>query len=405
MRKGYKNTSIGEIPIDWKITKLGDYLDYIQPTKYTTNDINETGSIPVLTANKAFVLGYTDESENIFTDIPVIIFDDFTTDSKFVDFNFKVRSSALKILVQKRKDIDINYLYESLKSINYQSVEHKRYWISEYQYLKIPLPPLPEQQKIAEILSTVDAKIDLITQRISQTQDLKKGLMQRLLTKGIGHTEFKDSPLGEIPKSWEVKMFSEIIKHSNQGVNTTTEGVIYSEKGFKVIRSNNISENIIDFNDVKFVDNKTYLRVKDTCKPKKGDVLYCNIGSALGSASIYKSDEEVIINWNVFRIQPNNELVNNEYLTQILNYMKAEMRKMSTQSTMPFISGKALAKVKFTIPSIEEQTQIASILSTVDSKLAVLQNKKTHYQDLKKGLMQQLLTGKVRVTGLIKEVV
>ena len=398
MREGLKMTPIGLLPNDWETGMLGEYLDYIQPTNYITKEFYEEGNTPVLTANKAFILGYTDETVNVFTDVPVIIFDDFTTDSKFVDFPFKVRSSALKILVYKNKDFDINYIYESLKSINYQSTEHKRYWISEYQYLRIPIPPLPEQQKIANILSTVDAKIEIISQQITETQELKKGLMQRLLTKGIGHTEFKDSPLGEIPKSWEIMTGEEISKLITKGASPKWQGFDYQEDGLLFVTSENVRNGLLDISNPKFLPLKFNEKVKKS-KLKNGDILINIVGASIGrSCRYYSKYEYANINQAICLLRIK-EFISAEFILQYLQGNDTINRLLDAQngSARQNLSLTDIRKFKFVIPQIKEQNNISEILSCIDEKLNLLSEKKTTYQELKQGLMQQLLTGKVRV--------
>jgi len=180
----------GEIRFDgfngeWEFTKLGELLEYEQPTKYLVSNTNydDNYNIPVLTAGKTFILGYTNEEDGIFyNDLPVIIFDDFTTATKYVDFPFKAKSSAMKILKAKNDTINIRLIYEMIQQISYIANDHKRYWISEYQELEIKLPPLKEQQKIAEVLTLADQKIELLKTELTELQEQKKALMQKLLT-------------------------------------------------------------------------------------------------------------------------------------------------------------------------------------------------------------------------------
>lgn len=191
LKKGLKQKlSSGEIRLKrfndkWKFIKFGELLDYIQPTKYlvANKDYDKSYNTPVLTAGKTFILGYTKEEHGIFeNDLPVIIFDDFTTATKFVDFPFKAKSSAMKILKAKNKDVNIKLVFEMMQMINYISDDHKRYWISEYQELEIKLPSLQEQQKIVEILSTSDKEIGLLKNEREELKEQKKGLIQNLLT-------------------------------------------------------------------------------------------------------------------------------------------------------------------------------------------------------------------------------
>ena len=128
-------------------------LDYEQPTKYIVKSTNykDEYKTPVLTAGQTFILGYTDEKEGIFPEkrLPVIIFDDFTTATKFVDFPFKVKSSAMKILsVSDKNKADIKFVFLAMQDIKLDASRHKRYWIAEYSKIKIPLPPLEVQKQL-----------------------------------------------------------------------------------------------------------------------------------------------------------------------------------------------------------------------------------------------------------------
>ena len=168
---------------DWEEKKLGELLDYEQPTKYIvkSTEYDNSYKIPVLTAGKTFVLGYTDESENIYFKTPVIIFDDFTMANKFVDFPFKVKSSAMKILKPINENVNMVFVYNIMQTINYpKGDEHKRFWISEYSKIKIGYPSFEEQKKIANFLSSIDKKIELVSTQIENTKAFKKGLLQQM---------------------------------------------------------------------------------------------------------------------------------------------------------------------------------------------------------------------------------
>jgi len=165
---------------EWEVKRLSELLDYERPDKYivSSENYNDSG-IPVLTANKSFILGYTNESEGVCENLPAIIFDDFTTDKKYVDFPFKVKSSAIKILRTKEKD-DLKFLFELMSLIRLEAKEHKRYYISVYQNLSVPVPSPKEQQKIASCLSSLDDLINAQRQKIESLKQHKKGLLQGL---------------------------------------------------------------------------------------------------------------------------------------------------------------------------------------------------------------------------------
>jgi len=153
----------------WPMVKLMDVLSYEQPTKYIVESVEYDDSYitPVLTAGKTFILGYTNEEKGIFTEnLPVIIFDDFTTANKYVDFPFKVKSSAMKILRANPELINIRYAYYVMQNIDFPFTEHKRYWISEYSRIEIPLPPLAEQEEIVARLDTYGEKVNTLKNSI-----------------------------------------------------------------------------------------------------------------------------------------------------------------------------------------------------------------------------------------------
>ena len=158
------NSHYGNLPQGWADCRLEDILDYEQPQAYIVNstDYSDEYETPVLTAGKSFIIGYTNETNGICDRLPVIIFDDFTTDSKLVDFPFKVKSSAMKIL-RTKGEININYIAYYMSITRLIGDTHKRYWISEYSKLLIPIPPYQEQLRIVETVETIFNEILKIT--------------------------------------------------------------------------------------------------------------------------------------------------------------------------------------------------------------------------------------------------
>jgi type I restriction enzyme S subunit len=169
---------------EWELKRLGELLAYEQPTKYlvSSSEYSDANDIPVLTAGKTFVLGYTSEEDGVFNNLPVIIFDDFTTASKYVTFLFKAKSSAMKILKPRDPSVNLRLVYEMMQMVKFKLSEHKRYWISEFQKLEVRSPDEKEQSAIATALSDMDAEIAALEARRAKTRDLKQAMMQELLT-------------------------------------------------------------------------------------------------------------------------------------------------------------------------------------------------------------------------------
>ncbi|MBE0463124.1 MAG: restriction endonuclease subunit S [Halomonadaceae bacterium] len=169
---------------EWKKIELGDALDYQQPTPFLvkSTEYSDDFPTPVLTAGKSFLLGYTDETFGIYDEgLPVIIFDDFTTASQFVDFPFKAKSSAMKMLTPKH-GYSIRYIFEAMRMIRFAVGGHQRHWISIFANLVIPCPSLEEQNAISEVIATADKELSAIQSRLDMLKQEKKALMQQLLT-------------------------------------------------------------------------------------------------------------------------------------------------------------------------------------------------------------------------------
>lgn len=158
------NPHYQNLPSGWTICNLENIAEYEQPTAYivSSTDYDDSYPTPVLTAGKSFVIGHTNEKDGIYTKLPCIIFDDFTTDSKLVNFPFKVKSSAMKIL-QVKKEICIEYVAMFMSITRLISDTHKRYWISEYSKIKIPIPPKEEQYRIVKTVHLLFTKLNKIS--------------------------------------------------------------------------------------------------------------------------------------------------------------------------------------------------------------------------------------------------
>ena len=161
------NAHYPQLPSGWAICHLEDVIEYEQPTAYIVSSTNYSDSYPtpVLTAGKSFIIGFTDETAGVYNKLPCIIFDDFTTDSKYVDFPFKVKSSAMKIL-QVHEDLNIEYVSFFMSATRLLGDTHKRYWISEYSKLPIPLPPRNEQDRIVASIKRLYALLDTIKESL-----------------------------------------------------------------------------------------------------------------------------------------------------------------------------------------------------------------------------------------------
>lgn len=169
----------------WEQRKLGEIFNYEQPTKYIvkSTEYDDNFNTPVLTAGKSFLLGYTDEIsgiKNATVENPVVIFDDFTTCSHYVDFPFKIKSSAMKLLSLNDNSNNFYFMFNTLKNIKYVPQSHERHWISQFSSFEIYKPSQEEQQKIGSFFKQLDNTIALHQRKLEKLQELKKGYLQKM---------------------------------------------------------------------------------------------------------------------------------------------------------------------------------------------------------------------------------
>ena len=303
--------------------------------------------------------------------------------------------------------VDNEYLYQYLLSYEtrWAAIEQGSTFTAvngkDIRGIEIPLPPLAEQRKIAEVLSTVDEKMAVMDEQLAQTQELKKGLMQRLLTKGIGHATFKDSPLGEIPESWGIKRINEVSSYVDYRGKTPLKVA----SGIFLVTARNIKSGKIDYALSKeYVPIEQYDEVMGRGKPQIGDVLITTEAPLGEIAAIDR--EDIALAQRIIKYRADSNQLDSCYFKYFLlsPQFQLALDKESTGSTVKGIKGSRLHKMQLLVPtSLAEQRQIAEILTTVDDKLQVLTDKKAQYQELKRGLMQQLLTGQRRVRVAAEE--
>lgn len=371
---------------EWYPKEINEILNYERPDNYIVTDTNyQNEGMPVLTANKSFVLGYTNEDFGIYNNLPAIIFDDFTVDNKYVDFPFKVKSSAIKILKNKGDD-NLKFIYELIAQIKFNATEHKRYYISEYQNLSVNVPNSNEQQKIANCLTSLDQVIATHTDKLEVLKNHKKGLMQNLFPQ-----EGQKVPNYRFPEfvndgEWLEKKLESLTEKIGDGIHTTPK---YESSGeYYFINGNNLIEGKIKLDEkTKRISLSEYEIYKTKLTDK---TVLLSINGTIGNLAFYKN-EKVLLGKSACFITPNNYL-NNIFLyyllssPKIINYFISEL----TGSTIKNLSLKTIRQAIVYIPSIKEQQKIADCLIELDllitSQTEKIEQLKTH----KKGLMQGL---------------
>ena len=330
---------------------LNKYLEYEQPTKYlilNNENINEIGNVPVLTANKSFILGYVEnELNNCYKKGECFIFDDFTTDIKYVNFLFKLRSSAAKIITTKN-DNYINYFFYLLKSKKPETLGHKRHWIEITSKEKRFIPPtLKEQEKISIFLSLLDKQISLLENKLILTEQMKKYYLYKMINIGnkflFRFNEFKNSSIENAQLASLVKLnkYKQISASELEQLNSKSGNI-------KLLPSSKDFDWFSDLVDIK--DNRVNYGNVITL----GRARYANIKKWKGH---FISSNNIIIE--------NNNNVVFDYLYHLIN--KNKKKFYIEKTTYPVFSSEIFKEFDCSIPSnINEQIKISDFLNKIE---------------------------------------
>ena len=418
--EGYKKTELGEIPEEWSVVKLGSLCEVITkgttPTtvgfSYQNNGINfvkiesidKNGNfLPNMfshiseDANKALKRSILRENDLLFS-IAGALGRVAIVNSEILPAN---TNQALAIIrLKKDQQIDLEYVYcflngpqiqKHIDRINVQSAQ-ANLSLENMNNFKIALPKKEEQQKIASILLKVDEQIEQTEKVIEITEFLKKGLMQKLLIKGIGHTKFKKTELGEIPEEWKITKLKENCLDALSGGTPSTSMENYWNGDIPWMTSSNISGVFIK-NGQKNITKDGLDNSASKLVPKNNLIVATRVG--LGKLAVNLIDISISQDLTGLIIDKNK--ANSLFLYWALKFSEKKIISYSQGSTIKGILKSDLLNFNIQLPPLPEQQKIASILSKVDSQIQDNKSYVTRLQELKKGLMQDLLTGKVRV--------
>ena len=385
-RPGYKMTEIGEIPEDWDAKKIKE----IAKVKYGKSNPKTEGEVPLVGSSGVF--GSVGKP---LIHSPTIIIGRKGTAGAVWDIRTPSWPSDTSFYLEYKTEVSQKFLFEWM-SLNKLKGENAKTTLpsvkrEEIEELLFPLPPLQEQQKIAEILSSADESIQKVTEEITLTERLKKGLMQTLLTKGIGHTKFKMTEIGEIPAEWNIKKLGDV-----------SEVIVPMRDKPKKFDGTIPWLRIEDLDGKYAIRSKSEQKVSETTivqmklKPYPIGTVLCSCSGKMGICAITR---EVLITNQTFAGIVTRAGLFNEYLYYLLSSFPERLQSIATGTTLSYLSREKIENLLISVPPIEEQQKIAEILSTVDDKLELLKNKREHLKKLKRGLMSGLLTGKVRVNA------
>lgn len=324
-----------------------------------------------------------------------------------LESRYVMASDGIRLAVDQRR-FDAKFIHDSINDASFRTqaelsstgTTRKRIGLTTLRQLTLVAPPLPEQQKIAAILASVDDVIEKTRAQIDKLKDLKTGMMQELLTKGIGsggvpHTEFKDSPVGRIPVSWNVVPCGDVCNKITDGEHLSPK---YVDKGLPILSAKDMRDYGIDLEGAKFVSEHDFAKMLKRCKPEYGDVLIVSRGATIGKTTLNTSRTPFALMGSVILLKPNQKCLG-EFLSLFIAspFVQQSMLQLSGSSAQQAIYLKDIKDMPTPIPPIAEQKKIAHSITSIDSRIQALTHKLNASERLKKAVMQDLLTGKVRV--------
>lgn len=360
--------------MELKEYELGELLPYEQPSAYIveSTDYNDSYKTPVLTAGKSFILGYTNETEGIFDKLPVIIFDDFTTATQFVNFKFKVKSSAMKILNINTELVLPKYIFYRMQTIQFDHSTHKRYWIQQYSKLKVAIPPLPEQERIVTRIEELFSELDKAVEALQTTKQQLAVYRQAVLKEA-----FEIAIQGYNAKS-DMLSIEELLTTDRKGMATGPFGTMikkheHQKSGIPMLGIENIGEG-------KYVDgNKTFVTTEKAEELKSfalhaGDIIISRSGTVGEICAVPQRAEGALLSTNLMRVSLNHDVIRSDYfifLFQSKGIVLDQVKELCKGSTRIFLNQTILKQIQFPVPSLNEQMEI---VHKIESRLSVCES-------------------------------
>ena len=344
---------------DWNTYELGELLLYEQPSKYIvkSTDYDNSYSTPVLTAGKSFILGYTNEEDGIYPQegLPVIIFDDFTTSSKYVDFSFKVKSSAVKILKPNTNLVLPKYIFYRMQIIQFEHSTHKRYWIQQYSKLKVTIPDIAEQKKVVEQIEEMLLQLDNGEKLLQKTKE-QIVFYRQVVLKEV----FKN-----IKEMQTIAKMAQVVTSGSRGW-----AKYYADEGARFIRITDLTRDKISIkdNNIQFVKLPEKVEGKRS-RLKENDVLI-SITADLGSIALVPEDiEEAYINQHIAMIRFNN-VAQGRFMAWYLksDYGQKDLLKNRRGGGK---LGLGLDDIKNTLVPVVDNTFAKKVVELIDSRMLI----------------------------------
>ena len=400
------------VPEGWLLSEAEELYSRMRvPQVYDRNLVDQSGKYPVLDQSENGCVGYLNSKPEFecSPSSPLTTFANHTCAVRQMTRSFGVIQNVFPL--KAKAHVSQEFLFQILKGAIPQN-GYKGHYPDLREKLFLT-PPLPEQQKIATILSSVDDVIEKTHAQIDKLKDLKTGMMQELLTKGIGHTEFKDSPVGPIPAVWEVKCLPEIATYQNGKAFPSSDYLSSDKDGCYLVKPVNLDpDGRVNWNYKSTTKlSRTYWKSAENYRVGPHEILMNLTAQSLddnflGRVCITREGDKCILNQRIARIAANEDEVLQKYLFWALqgSFFRSHVERITQGSKVQHLYNSNLDEALIAFPtSILEQKKICALLNSLESAIYGKSQKLAKLKSTKKALMQDLLTGKVRVNITDKE--
>ena len=376
----------------WEQRKLGELFDYEQPQPYIVRgtEYDDSFPTPVLTAGQSFVLGYTNEKQGIkmaSPEHPVIIFDDFTTSSHFVDFPFKVKSSAIKLLTLRDKNEDIHFAYQVLQNIAYTPVSHERHWISKFATFATLMPECKsEMQAIGHFMSNLDGLITLHQRKYDKLVIFKKSMLEKMFPKdGESVPEIRFAGFTD---PWEQRKLSEVATFGGGHTPPMADPDNYEDGYVLWVTSQDVKSNYLDRTTTQITEKGAK---ELTLYPAGSLVMVTRSGILRHTLPVAELRKPSTVNQDIRVILPQGECCGEWLLQFFISHNKELLLEFGkTGTTVESVDFGKIKDMLLYMPSTVEQQQIGDFFAKLDSLITLHQRKLELLQNIKKSLLDKM---------------
>ncbi len=345
--------------------------------KIKKGDYLEEGQYPIIDQGQQQCIGYSNETEGIFTDVPAIIFGDHTRIIKYIDEPFFLGADGVKVLRSKDSNVDYRYLYYALRNVRIENTGYNRHfkWLKES---KFRYPELKQQQEVALVLGKIERIIELKEKQLEELDGLIKSQFDEMFGNPVSN-----------PKQWKVLSLEDACSKLTDGTHFSPENLEMGD--CKYITAKNIKLSGFDFKGLTYITKEVHDGIYSRCNPEHGDVLYIKDGATTGIAMVNSLDEEFSLLSSVALLKQNREIINGYYLCSALNNseMYSNIRGTMGGAAITRLTITKLKQIKLPIPPIEIQNQFAHFIQQIDKLKIEVQNSLVETQALFDSLMQK----------------